>query len=128
MDVIAVRRSRLLNALEGVILSAVCQGFPTFASAVLMLRLVHDRQLTSDPGRAAIFVPLASLVSALLTCYFGPKFPNFFKHGYEPAFFDPALTFNDKVTTWRERPTTSVQLVTTMIMLSLLAVAVVSGG
>ncbi len=42
--------------------------------------------------------------------------------------FDPTLSFADKIVTWRERPTTSVQLVTMMIMLSLLAVAVVSMG
>jgi hypothetical protein len=128
MTTVTVARSRLLNLFEGVVLSAVFQGFPTFAGAVMMLKLVHDQQITANPGLAAIFVPVASLLSALLTCTLGPKFPRFFKAGYEPAFFEPALSFTDKIATWRERPTTSLQLVTWLIMLSLLAVAVVSLG
>ena len=128
MTAIAAAKSRALNLLEGVTLTAVCQGFPTFASAVMILKLAHSHQIVNDPGGAAIFVPLASLISALIACAFGPKFPRFFKNGYEPAFFDATLSFNDKIATWRKRPMTSVQLVTTVIMLSLLAVAVVSMG
>jgi hypothetical protein len=127
MNDVSVAKSAVLNVVEGLTLIAICQAFPTFASTVMMLKLAHDHQIVDDPARAAIFVPLASLLFALLTGYLGPKFPRFFKT-YEPAFFDPTLSFTDKIVTWRERPSTSVQLVTVMILLSLLAVAVVSMG
>ncbi len=127
MNAITAAKSRLLNVLGGLILTAVCQAFPAFASAVMMLKLARDHQITGDPGRAAIFVPLASLLYALIAGIFGPKFLCFFKT-YESAFFDATLSFTDKIATWRERPSTSVELVTTVFMLSLLAVAVVSVG
>jgi hypothetical protein len=65
---------------------------------------------------------------ALVTAYFGPKFPRFFKNGYEPLFFDATLPFAEKISRWRTQPTASLQLLTTVIMLSLLAVAVASVG
>ena len=128
MTTVAATKSRLLNVIEGIILTAICQGFPTFATAVMVLKLSREHRIIGDPGGAAIFVALASLVSALLACWLGPKFPRFFKASYEPAFFDATLPFDDKITIWRERPATSVQLVATVIMLSLLAVGVVSMG
>jgi len=128
MTTIAAAKSRLLNVIEGIILTAICQGFPTFAIAVMALKLSREHRIVGDPGGAAIFVTLASLFSALLTCCLGPKFPRFFKASYEPAFFDAALPFDDKVTTWRERPATSVQLIATVIVLSLLAVGVAGMG
>ncbi|MFN5717227.1 MAG: hypothetical protein ACK463_22190, partial [Bradyrhizobium sp.] len=36
------------------------------------------------------------------------------------------LSFSEKIAQWRSQPTVSLQLMTTMIMMSLLAVAVVS--
>ena len=93
----------------------------------MMLKLAREPRIVSDPGGAAVFVSIASVLFALIVCTLGPKFPRFFKT-YEPAFLDPTLSFTDKIVTWRERPMTSVQLVTTMILLSLLAVAVVSMG
>ena len=74
--------------LEGLTLTAIFQAVPVFASAVLMLKLTGSREIVGEPGGAAIFVVLASLISAPITVYFGPKFPKFFKNGYEPLFFD----------------------------------------
>jgi hypothetical protein len=127
MNAITATKSAALNMLEGLTLVVICQALPTFASTVMMLKLVREQRIVGDPGGAVIFVSLASLLFALITCTFGPKFPRFFKT-YEPAFLDPTLSFTDKIVTWRERPMTSVQLVTTMMLLSLLAVAVVSMG
>ncbi|MEH2543375.1 hypothetical protein V1283_000020 [Bradyrhizobium sp. AZCC 2262] len=69
---------------------------------------------------------LACTLHGVFTAWLAPKFPKFFKHGYEPLFFNAGLSFAEKIEKWRERPTTSVQLVTTELMLALLAVAVVS--
>ena len=76
---------------------------------------------------AAIFVALASLFFALAMLFLAPRFPKFFKN-YEPHFFDASLSFGEKPAQWRAQPKTSLQLVTTVTMLSLLAVAVVSVG
>jgi hypothetical protein len=76
---------------------------------------------------AAIFVVLAAVMFALLMTWLGPKFPRFFKT-CEPLFYDPTLSFSEKLARWRTRPEVSLQLVTTMMLMSLLAVAVVSVG
>ena len=126
MNAIAAPKSHRVNQLEGITLTAIFQAFPTFAATVLLLRLAGSREIVGDPGGAAIFVALATLVHALVTRYLGPKFPGFFKSSYEPLFFDATLSWREKLARWRTQPTTSLQLVTTVIMLSLLAVAVVS--
>ena len=74
----------------------------------------------------AIFVVLASIFHALATPWLGSKFPKFFKNGYELLFFDASLSFAEKIAQWRTEPVTSLQLVTTVLMLSLLAVGVAS--
>ena len=48
------------------------------------------------------------------------------KNGYEPLFYDTSLSVSDKIAQWRSQPKVSLQLVTTTIMLSLLAVVVAS--
>ena len=76
-----------------------------------------------------VFVVMVSIFHGLFTPWLAPKFPKFFRHGYEPLFFNAGLSFAEKIEKWRERPTTSVQLVTSELMLALLAllaVAVVS--
>ena len=127
MKAITVAKSAALNLLEGLTLVIICHALPTFATTVMMLKLAREPRIVGDSGGAAVFVSIASVLFALIVCTLGPKFPRFFKT-YEPAFLDPTLSFTDKIVTWRERPMTSVQLVTTMILLSLLAVAVVSMG
>jgi len=122
MNAIAALKSSTQNRLEGFALTAILQGFPSFAAAALLLKLArHD-----IAGGVVLFVVLTSVLHGLFTPWLAPKFPKFFRHGYEPLFFNASLSFSEKIAKWRERPTTSVQLVTSELMLALLAVAVVS--
>lgn len=128
MNTITESKSPALNRLEGFALTALFQGFPTFAGAALLLKLVGSHEITGQRYGAAIFVVLATLLFALLTPWLGRKFPNRFKHGYEPLFFDASLSFIEKIARWRTLPLTSLQLVTNVMLLSLLAVGVASVG
>jgi len=122
MTAITAAKSSAQNRLEGFALTAILQGFPSFVAAALLLKLVrHD-----IAGGVVLFVVLTSVLHGLFTPWLAPKFPKFFRHGYEPLFFNASLSFGVKIEKWRERPTTSVQLVTSVLMLALLAVAVVS--
>ena len=124
MTAITAAKSSAQNRLEGFALTAILQGFPSFVAAALLLKLVrHD-----IAGGVVLFVVLTSVLHGLFTPWLAPKFPKFFRHGYEPLFFNAGLSFSEKIAKWRERPTTSVQLVTSELMLALLAVAVVSMG
>lgn len=119
MNAIAASKSRSLNRLEGFALTTILQGFPTFAAAALLLKLArHD-----IAGGAPLFVAMASVFHGLLTPWLAPKFPNFCRHSYEPLFFDASLSFADKIEKWRVQPAVSLQLVTNVLLLSLLAVA-----
>jgi hypothetical protein len=120
MNAIVALKSSAQNRLEGFALTAILQGFPTFAAAALLLKLARHE----IAGGVVLFVVLTSVLHGALTPWLAPKFPKFFKHGYEPLFFNAALSFAEKIEKWRERPTTSVQLVTSELMLALLAVAV----
>jgi len=121
MNAIALKSSTQ-NRLEGFALTAILQGFPSFVAAALILKLArHD-----IAGGVLLFVVLTSVLHGLFTPRLAPKFPKFLGHGYEPMFFNASLSFSEKIAKWRERPTTSVQLVTSELMLALLAVAVVS--
>ena len=122
MNAIAAPKSSAQNRLEGFALTAILQGCPSFAAAAWLLNLArHD-----IAGGVVLFVVLTSVLHGLFTPWLAPKFPKFFRHGYEPLFFNAGLSFAEKILKWRERPTTSVQLVTSELMLALLAVAVVS--
>lgn len=123
----AARKSRLRNALEGFALTAVLQSFPTFAAAALLLKLCGDHDLVGDPG-VAIFVAVASLVHATVAVTLGPSFPALFKTLYEPKFFDCTLSLSDKITEWRTHPVASLQLVTIVLLLSVMAVVTASVG
>ncbi|QPF90907.1 hypothetical protein [Bradyrhizobium commune] len=123
----AARKSRLRNALEGLALTAVLQSFPTFATAAMLLKLFGNHDLVGDPG-VAIFVAAASLMHALLAVTLGPSFPAVFKTVYEPKFFDPTLPLADKITAWRTQPVASLQLMTTVLLLSVLGVVTASVG
>src|SRR5882757_2493213 len=126
MDAITTPKSPQTNRLEGFVLTALFQGFPTFAAAALMLKLVGSHEIVGHG--AAIFVVLAALFYALITPALGRKFPNRFRHGYEPLFFDASLSFSEKIARWRAQPVTSLQLVANVMLLSLLAVGVASLG
>lgn len=102
-------------------LTAIFQAVPTFAGAVLLLKLVGSKEIVGQPA-AAYFVVMTSIFYALLTPhFFGTRFPKFFENSYEPLFFDATLSFSDKIFRWRTQPTASLQLVTMVMMLSLLA-------
>ena len=123
----AARKSRLHNALEGFALTAILQSFPTFAAAALLLKLFGNHDLVGDPG-VAIFVGFASLVHATIAVTLGPSFPAVFKTLYEPKFFDGTLSLSDKITAWRTHPVASLQLVTIVLLLSVMAVVTASLG
>ena len=115
MNAIAAPKSSAQNRLEGFA--------PTFAAAALLLKLARHE----IAGGVVLFVVTASIFHGLFTPWLAPKFPKFFKHSYEPLFFNAGLSFVEKIEKWRAQPTTSLQLVTNVLLLSLLAVGVVSG-
>ena len=126
MDAITTPKSPQTNRLEGFVLTALFQGFPTFAAAALMLKLVGSHEIVGHG--AVIFVVLAALFYALLTPWLARTLPKRFVPGYEPLFFDASLPFIEKIARWRTQPVTSLQLVTNVMLLSLLAVGVASVG
>ncbi|KRR11005.1 hypothetical protein CQ12_36860 [Bradyrhizobium jicamae] len=122
MNALATPKSSLQNRLEGFALTAIFQGVLTFAAATLLLKLAHHQ----IAGGAVFLVVAASIFHGLFTPWLAPKFPGLFKNSYEPLFFDAGLSFTDKLAQWRSQPTVSLQLVTSVMMLSVLAVAVAS--
>ena len=128
MDAITSPKTPRANRLEGFVLTALFQGFPTFAAAALMLKLVGSHEIVGQRYGAAIFVVLAALFYALLTPWLARKFPKRFGYGFEPLFFDASLSFIEKIARWRTQPVTSLQLVTNVMLLSLLAVGIASVG
>jgi hypothetical protein len=128
MNAITESKSPAHNRLEGFALTALFQGFPTFAGTALLLKLTGSHEIVGQRYGAAIFVVLAALFFALITPWLGRKFPGRFRHGYEPLFFDASLSFSEKIARWRTQPVTSLQLVTNVMLLSLLAVGVASAG
>ncbi len=126
MNAIAAPKSSAQNRLEGFALTAIQQGLPTFAAAVLVLKVMGAPEIVGERGGAAVYVVLASLVYAAITPLLAAKFPKRFVHVCAPVFFDASLSFSEKIAQWRSQPAVSLQLMTTTIMMSLLAVAVVS--
>ena len=115
-----------LNRLEGFVLYALCQGLPTYAGAALTVKLMGASEIVGERYGAAIFVVIASTIHGLSIPWLGPKFPRFFRHTSEPAFLDGRLTLADKVSRWLAQPKTALQLLTNMLLLSVLAVGVAS--
>ncbi len=128
MSAITAPKSRKMNWLEGATLSAVLQGLPTFAGAAMLLKLAGNAQIVNNSGGALIFVLMTSILYAVVTPWLAPKFPRFFANSYEPLFFDASLSFSEKVLRWRTQPKASLQMLTNVVMLSLLAVAVLTVG
>lgn len=123
MNAVSVPKSRVFNLLEGMALTAAFLALPMFAGAVPLLKLAGSSEIVGQSGGAAIFVATGSAIYALVMPYLGPKFPRFFKNSYEPLFFDATLPFDEKIFRWRTQPKTSRQLLTMVIMLSLLLIA-----
>jgi hypothetical protein len=124
MNAITESKTPSQNRLEGFVLTTLFHAFPTYATAVLMIKLMGAREIVGQPGGAAIFVVLTSLLHGMVTPWLAPKFPKFFKQGYEPLFFDASLSFSEKIARWRVQPVASLQLVTTVFLMSVLAVGV----
>jgi hypothetical protein len=114
------------NRLECFALYALLQGIPFYAGIALMMKLIDASEFAGEPGGAAIFVAAASTLHALVNPWLGPRFPHFFRHSFEPLFADPALSFSEKVSRWLVQPKTALQLLTNALLLSVLAVGVVS--
>ena len=127
MNAITAPKSSAQNRLEGFALTAAFQGLPIFADAVLMLKLIGAHAIVGERGGAAVFVVLAALFYAALTPWLAARFQNF-RSAYEPLFFDAGLSVSAKIAQWRTQPQVSLQLLTTTMILSVLAVAVVSLG
>lgn len=128
MSAIAVSKSRMQNWLEGVTLTGLFQSLPTFVAAAMLLKLGGTSHLVQAPGNLLVFVISTTLLHAIVTPWLAPKFPRFFKHGYEPLFFDPGLSFSEKIVRWRTQPMASLQLMANVMMLLLLAVSVMTAG
>ena len=126
MNTIVAVKSPRQNCLEGYALTAMFLGLPMFAGIALCLKLMGAPEIVGHRWGAAIFVALASLIHALLVPRLAPKFPKLIRHGYEPLFFDANLSFAEKIAHWRIKPTVSIELVTNVMMLSLLAVGLAS--
>ena len=128
MNAVSVPKSPGLNRFEGMTLTAALQALPTYAGAALLLKLAGSTQIVSYPGGAVTFVVLASFFHALLVPWLAPKYPKLCKNSFEPLFFDASLSFAEKVLRWRTQPMASLQLMANVMMLSLLAVAVMTVG
>jgi hypothetical protein len=126
MNAISESKSLSQNRLEGFVLTALFQGLPIYATAVLLLKISGTHAIVRAGGSTVFFAVAASLVYAMLTPWVGSKFPNAFKNGYEPLFFDSSLSFSEKIARWRVQPMASLQLVTTVMLMSVLAVGVAS--
>ena len=107
---------------------AIFQAFPTFTAAVLLVKLAGSPERASAPGGVGLFIGLAMLIQTLTVTLLGSRFPHVLRNVYEPLFYDATISFSDKIARWRVQPVASLQLLTTVMMLSLLAVAVVTRG
>jgi len=118
MNAITAPKPRSLNRLEGFALTAILQGFPTFAAAGLLLKVARHE----ISGGVLLFVVMAAVFHGLLTPWLGPKFPRFFKQSYEPLFFDARLPFSEEI---EKGAGAALGIATTGVER---AVAVVAGG
>ena len=126
MNAIEVPNTRSAGRLQGIALTAIFIDVPTFTGAVLLLKLFGSQSIVGDTGGAAFFVFTTSLLAGIAASYLGPKYTRFFAASYEPLFFEVSLTVKEKLLRWQAQPKTTLQLVTQVMMLSVLAVAVVS--
>lgn len=116
MTSITVPKSAPLNWIEGFALTTILQGFPIFAAASLMVELLGD----SHGGSHVLTITLASVFYSIFVISIGSAFPRV-KSGYEAELFDANLSFSEKIAHWRAKPATSLQLMASVLLLSLLA-------
>ncbi len=123
MNATTAPKSAAANKCEGVILTAL-QAFPAFTGSALLLKLFNATMI-NQPAGAVIFVLMACGMLGLVNPWLAPKFPKAFKN-YEPLFFDPALPVEQKVQFWLAKPDNAKQLLTTALMMAVLALAVMT--
>ncbi|TYL88129.1 hypothetical protein FXB40_39615 [Bradyrhizobium rifense] len=116
MPFIRASKSGPLNWLEGFALTTILQGFPIFAAASLMVKLLGDYR----GGSPVLTIAMASIFYSIFVVSVGSAFPRI-KSGYEAQFFDASLPLSGKIAGWRAKPATSLQLMTSVLLLSLLA-------
>ena len=116
MTSITAPKSSPLNWLEGFALTTILQGFPIFAAASLMVKLLGDYRGSSP----VLTITLASIFYSIFVVSVGAAFPRV-RSGYEAQFFDASLSLPEKIARWRTKPTTSLQLMASVLLLSLLA-------
>jgi len=109
-------------------LTAVFQAFPTFTAAALLVKLSGLSDMTSHAESVVTFIVLAVLFQSIAVTSLGSRFPRFFKQAYEPLFYDATLSLGEKIARWRVQPVASRQLLTTVMMLSVLGAAVMCVG
>lgn len=116
MPFISASKPASFNWLEGFALTTILQGFPIFAAASLMVKLLGD----SSGGSHVLTIAMASIFYSILVVSVGMVFPTI-KSGYEVEFFNASLSLSEKIARWRAKPATSVQLMASVLLLSLLA-------
>jgi hypothetical protein len=126
MTALAAPKFSTLNRLECFSLYALFQGVPLYSSVVLMMKLIAASEIVGERYGAAIFVVLAATFHGLVTPWLAPKFPRFFQHNSAPMFGDATLSFTEKVSRWLAQPKTGVELLTNVLMMSVLAIGVAS--
>jgi hypothetical protein len=126
MAALAAPKFAGLNRLECFALYALFQGVPLYSSVVLMMQLVAASEIVGERYGATIFVVLAATFHGLVTPWLSPKFPRFFRHNSAPMFSDATLSFTEKVSCWLAQPKTAVELLTNVLMMSVLAIGVAS--
>ena len=100
MNATGISKSSRFNRLEGIALSAALQGFPTFAAAVMLVKLFGSNTIIGTPVGTVFFVLVTSILSGLVSAWLGPKYPKLFHASYEPLFFDASLSFKQKIAAW----------------------------
>src|SRR4051794_1210552 len=75
MNAISAPKSPKANRLEGFALTAIFQGFPTFAGAALLLKFVGSHEIVGTRYGAAIFVVLSRAVLRPAGAVAGAKIP-----------------------------------------------------
>jgi hypothetical protein len=84
-----------------------------------MVKLLGD----SQGGSHALTIAMASVFYSIFVIAVGLAFPRV-RSGYEVEFFDASLSFPEKIARWRAKPTNSLQLMASVLLLSLLVTIV----
>jgi len=126
MDAAIAAKRRRSNLLEGAALTATLLALPIFTGVALLGRLTSGLGISgSRQDNVIFFVIMTSLLCGFAAPLLARKF-NLSTIFYEPLFYDASLSLSDKFARWRTQPSTSLRLLTMLLMLSVLAVAVLS--